>query len=244
MDRLDDLLNDHFRVDRAPERLASKIGERVRHTGAEGLVLLDEIKITATDRGVCLIRAESLAPPSSTKARRLVEQARVELAEYWEGERTFFSVPVDLSAVAPFQREVLEAARAIPFGEVRSYAWIARKIRHPQAVRAVGTALGRNPVPLLVPCHRVLRSDGGVGGYLFGTRVKDRLLALERSTPVLQGCTTTRIVCRVGCVHGRHMSPENRVIFASVADARSVGYRPCKVCRPLPGAATKAPLRG
>lgn len=80
--------------------------------------------------------------------------------------------------------------------------------------------------------HRVLRSDGGAGRYLFGTRVKDRLLALERSTPVLQGCATTRIVCRVGCVHGRRMNPENRVIFASLADARAVGYRPCKACRP------------
>ncbi len=240
MDRLDELLAAHFKVDRAPERLTSRIVERVRHTGGEGLELLDEIQITATDRGVCLIRAESLASPSSTntKARRLVEQAGVELAEYLEGKRTFFSVPVDLSAVTPFQRDVLETARRIPFGEVRSYAWIARQIGHRQAVRAVGTALGRNPVPLLVPCHRVLRSDGGVGGYLFGTRVKDRLLALERSTPVLQGCTTTHIVCRVGCVHGRHMSPENRVIFASVADARSVGYRPCKVCRPLAGTTT------
>ena len=238
MDRLDELLAAHFKVDRAPGRLASRIVERVRHSGGEGLELLDEIQITATDRGVCLIRAESLTSPSSTKARHLVERARVELAEYLAGKRTFFSVPVDLSAVAPFQRDVLETARRIPFGEVRSYAWIARQIGHSQAVRAVGTALGRNPVPLLVPCHRVLRSDGGVGGYLFGTRVKDGLLALERSTPVLQGCTTTRIVCRVGCVHGRHMSPENRVIFASVADARAVGYRPCKVCRPLADAMT------
>lgn len=233
MDRLDEMLGAHFSVDRAPERLASRIVERVRDAGDEALELLEGIKITATDRGVCLIRAEPLAPPSSARARRLVEQARVELAEYLEGKRTFFSVPVDLSAVAPFQRHVLETARRIRFGEVRSYGWIARQIGHLQAVRAVGTALGRNPVPLLVPCHRVLRSDGGVGGYLFGTRVKDRLLALERSTPVLQGCTTTHIVCRVGCVHGRRMSPENRVIFASVADARSVGYRPCKVCRPL-----------
>ena len=170
MDRLDDMLAAHFSVDRAPDRLASRIVQCLRDAGGEGLGLLNEIKITATDRGVCLVRAERLRPPSSARARRLVEQARVEVAEYLEGKRTFFSVPVDLSGVAPFQRDVLETARRIPFGEVRSYAWIAREIRHPQAVRAVGTALGRNPVPLLVPCHRVLRSDGGVGGYLFGTR--------------------------------------------------------------------------
>lgn len=232
MDRLDDALATHFGLEAAPERLAAEVVKRARDVGREVRRLLDRIEITATDRGVCLIRAERLSPPASAMARRLVEQARVELAEYLEGKRTFFTVPVDLSGVPAFQRAVLEAARRIPYGEVRAYAWIAERINHPRAVRAVGTALGRNPVPLVVPCHRVLRSDGGVGGYLFGVEFKDRLLALERSTPVLQGCTTTRIVCRVGCVHGRHMRPENRVVFASVPDARSVGYRPCKVCKP------------
>lgn len=232
MDRLDDVLTAHFSVEPAPAELASRIVRQVRESGSEVRRLLDEIEIAATDRGVYLIRAERLAPAPSAKARRLVEQARVELAEYLEGKRTFFTVPVDLTEVPAFQRNVLEAARRIPYGEVRAYAWIAERIKHPRAVRAVGTALGRNPVPLIVPCHRVLRRDGGVGGYLFGTALKDRLLALERTTPVLEGCTTTRIVCRVGCVHGRHMSPSNRVVFASVADARSVGYRPCKVCKP------------
>jgi O-6-methylguanine DNA methyltransferase len=232
MDRVDDMLAAHFGVDPAPAGLASQIFKRIRDVGREARQLLDEIRISATDNGVCLIRAEPLAPPSSARAKRLMEQARVELAEYVEGNRTFFSVPVDLSAAPPFQRNVLAAAQRIPFGETRAYAWIARQIGHPRAVRAVGTALGRNPVPLIVPCHRVLRSDGGVGGYLFGTRLKDFLLELERTTPLLEGCTTTRIVCRVGCIHGRHMRPENRVVFASVADAHSIGYRSCKACRP------------
>jgi len=236
MDRVDDVLAAHFSVEPAPAELASRIVRRAHDAEREVRRLLDEIEIAATDVGVCLIRAERLAPPPTAKARRLVDQARVELGEYLEGKRTFFTVPVDLSGVPAFQRRVLEVARSIPFGEVRPYAWVAERIRHPRAVRAVGTALGRNPVPLIVPCHRVLRSDGGVGGYLFGTPVKDRLLALERSTPVLEGCATTRIVCRVGCVHGRHMRSENRVVFASVADARSVGYRPCKVCRPAAAA--------
>jgi O-6-methylguanine DNA methyltransferase len=127
---------------------------------------------------------------------------------------------------------VLRAAQHIPFGEGRPYAWIASRIGHARAVRAVGTALGRNPVPLILPCHRVWRSDGGLGGYIFGGAVKNRLAALERTTPVLEGCTTTRIICRVGCIHSRRMRPDNRVVFASVEDARSVGYRPCKVCHP------------
>jgi hypothetical protein len=99
-------------------------------------------------------------------------------------------------------------------------------------VRAVGTALGENPVPLIVPCHRVGRSDGSLGGYIFGLPVKSGLWSLERRTPVLEGCTSTRIVCRVGCAHGRHMRADRRVVFASVDDACAVGYRPCKVCKP------------
>jgi hypothetical protein len=79
----------------------------------------------------------------------------------------------------------------------------------------------------------VLKSDGGVGGYIFGTRLKGRLLEIERTTPVLEGCTSTRVLCRVGCSQLRRTRPENRVVFASVDDARSVGYRPCRVCRPV-----------
>ena len=141
-------------------------------------------------------------------------------------------MPVDLSETPPFQRQVLEAAREIPFGEARPYAWVAERIGNPRAVRAVGTALGRNPVPLIVPCHRVWRADGGLGGYLFGEALKRRLFELERHTPVLEGSPATRIVCRVGCVNGRRSRPEDRVVFASVDDARSVGYRPCAVCKP------------
>jgi len=194
------------------------------------------LAVHATARGVTLIRAGRQPEPGSAAARRLVARARRELGEYLAGKRAFFSVPVDLSGVPAFQRKVLRAAAEIPFGRARPYAWVARRIGHPRAARAVGTALGRNPLPILVPCHRVLRGDGGLGGYLFGLGVKTRLLRLERGRPVLEGCRSTRIVCRVGCVHGRHMRPENRVVFASLRDARSAGYRPCRVCRPTPPA--------
>src|SRR5438105_4965885 len=92
----------------------------------------------------------------SARARTLAERAREELAEYLGGARSYFTVPVDIGRAAPFPRDVLAAARTIPFGEVRSYRWIAARVGSPKAVRAVGTALGRNPVPILVPCHRVL----------------------------------------------------------------------------------------
>ena len=232
-DQLDRLLTDYFRPDETPGALARRITAAAGRSERALRALEDRLAVEATPRGVSLIRTgDAAGKPATAAARRLVEQARLEIHEYLRGQRAFFRVPVDLATVPDFQRRVLEAARLIPFGEARPYAWIAERIGHPRAVRAVGTALGRNPVPLIVPCHRVWRRDGGVGGYIFGTPVKDRLIELERTTPVLEGCTGTRIVCRVGCVHGRHMRPDHRVVFASVDDARSVGYRPCKVCRP------------
>lgn len=231
-DRIDDILRRYFQPDAHAGDLAKQVLAAARASARETARLLDRISIQATPDGVSLIRAERLEKPATAAARRLAERAREELSEYFEGKRAFFSVPVDLSTAPDFQKKVLSAARRIPFGEVRPYAWVAQRIGNPRAVRAVGTALGRNPVPFIVPCHRVLRTGGGLGGYLFGTDVKSRLLSLERTTPVYEGCTSTHIVCRVGCVHGRHMRPDNRVVFASVGDARSVGYRACKVCRP------------
>ncbi|HEY3688386.1 MAG TPA: MGMT family protein [Streptosporangiaceae bacterium] len=85
----------------------------------------------------------------------------------------------DLAELSGFERDVLLAAATIPRGEVRPYGWIAREIGNPKAVRAVGSALGRNPVPLLIPCHRVVRSDGATGQYIFGPAAKLRLLGTE-----------------------------------------------------------------
>lgn len=231
-DALDRMLAEHFQPEPVPEGFARRIVAAASRAGREMERLVERLAVQATPRGVCLIRPGRQEPPARAGARRLVEKARLELSEYLAGTRAFFSVPVDLSEAPAFQQKVLKAAQEIPFGQARPYAWVARRVGHPRAVRAVGTALGRNPVPLIVPCHRVLRSDGGPGGYIFGVGVKSRLLELERTTPVLEGCASTRIVCRVGCIHGRHMRPENRVVFASVEDARSVGYRPCRVCRP------------
>lgn len=231
-DRIDLILKRYFQPDAEPGDLARQVLMAAHASAREAGRLLDRISIQATPEGVSLIRAERLPKPATAAARKVAQRAREELSEYFQGKRAFFSVPVDLSGAPDFQKKVLAAARRIPFGEVRPYAWVAKGIGHPRAVRAVGTALGRNPVPFIVPCHRVLQTGGGLGGYLFGTVVKSRLLSLERTTPVYEGCTSTHIVCRVGCIHGRHMRPDNRVVFASVEDARSIGYRPCKVCKP------------
>ena len=111
------------------------------------------------------------------KAGRVARQ----MAEYLAGRREAFDMPVDLSAITDFQRQVLLAACQIPRGQVVTYADLAQRIGKPKAARAVGQALSRNPVPIVVPCHRVLAADGSLRGYLGSavTATKERLLRLE-----------------------------------------------------------------
>ncbi len=100
---------------------------------------------------------------------------------YFLGQKTDFAEKLDFCNVSAFQRQVWEATRLIPYGETRSYGWLARQIGRPQAARAVGHALGKNPFLLIVPCHRVIAGDGGLGGFGAGLEMKQALLALEKS---------------------------------------------------------------
>ena len=102
-----------------------------------------------------------------------------ELKEYADGRRRAFELPLDWSSIKPFQRAVLKATNTIPFGETRSYGWVAHKIGKPHASRAVGHALATNPIPIILPCHRVIGSDGGLHGYGGGLPMKAMLLKLE-----------------------------------------------------------------
>ncbi len=112
--------------------------------------------------------------------------AERELREYFAGERSEFDVPVDLSALSEFERRVLDAARKLGFGEVVPYSELAKRIGKPRASRAVGNALGHNPVAIVVPCHRVIRRDGSLGGYGGGLEYKERLLELEGRADLLR----------------------------------------------------------
>ncbi|TDA68629.1 MAG: methylated-DNA--[protein]-cysteine S-methyltransferase [Clostridia bacterium] len=107
----------------------------------------------------------------------------VQVEAYFAGTARAVEFPLDLSALTTFQREVLAAVRAIPYGEVRSYKWVAECIRRPRACRAVGQALRNNPVPVVVPCHRVVGEGGELGGFAWGEGYKRRLLALEGYGP-------------------------------------------------------------
>lgn len=230
---LDALLTDYFRPVPGGADLNRRLAAGARREARDLERLARGLSIDATPRGVTSIRPGRPAAGQPPAVRRVVQRAQAELREFFSGQRAFFTVPVDLSGVPEFQGKVLRATAGIPFGESRSYGWLADRIGHPRAARAVGTALGRNPVPFIVPCHRIVRDDGSLGGYGLGLPMKRSLLLLERTTPLYEGCSSTRIVCRVGCTALRRAREDRRVVFASVADARSVGYRPCRQCHPL-----------
>jgi methylated-DNA-[protein]-cysteine S-methyltransferase len=117
--------------------------------------------------------------PRVLEAPAKLDPVRRELDEYFDGRRQRFNIPIDWSYLAGFTREVLRATAAIEYGEVSTYAGVARAAGSPRAVRAAGNALGANPMPVIVPCHRVLRSGGALGGYTGGIERKEFLLRLE-----------------------------------------------------------------
>lgn len=119
--------------------------------------------------------------PDSQEGGKGTEGVQRALKRYFSGKRVNFDFPLDLSPYSDFQRRVWEVARTIPYGEVRSYQWIGGKLGNPRGGRAVGGALGRNPVPVIVPCHRVIRKDGHLGGFSGpgGIELKRKLLELE-----------------------------------------------------------------
>ncbi len=119
------------------------------------------------------------APCLSPEIEPVLRTAQSQIAAYLAGKRRTIHVPIDLSGGSAFQRRVWQVIRRIPYGRVRSYKWVALRVGGARYARAVGLALGANPVPLVIPCHRVVTSDGLVGGFTGGVRLKRRLLALE-----------------------------------------------------------------
>ena len=167
MDRTDDVLRQMFVVP-APPTLAERVQAALRAPAPTLKALADRFHFEAGERGIRRLRYGRGHDVAAGRARRYVEQAREELAEYLAGGRTFFSVPIDLRGIGEFQDQVLTRAREIPYGEVTSYAAIARGIGHPRASRAVGNALGANPVPVpsryrFLPGRRLSRISVPVG---------------------------------------------------------------------------------
>ena len=140
------------------------------------------MQVILPERRKDLVRAQIRSRyPESREVEKGSEKIQKALKMYFSGKRVDFDFPLDLSGYSDFQRRVWEVARTIPYGEVRSYQWVGKKLGNPRGGRAVGGALGRNPVPVIVPCHRVIRADGQLGGFSGsgGTKLKRKMLALE-----------------------------------------------------------------
>jgi methylated-DNA-[protein]-cysteine S-methyltransferase len=184
-----------------PPELEQRVAARAAEEGlldvAYGSVdsPLGRLTVAATPRGLVRVAypfrepeavLEDLArrvSPRILEAPERLDEIRRELDEYFEGRRRDFDVPIDWSLTKGFGRGVLRATARIPFGEVGTYASVAKAAGSPRAVRAAGNALGANPMPIVVPCHRVLRTGGGFGGYTGGLERKEFLLRLEGRLP-------------------------------------------------------------
>jgi O-6-methylguanine DNA methyltransferase len=210
---------------------------------------LGEVYVGVSDKGVRMLgRAASpeefvrryrerfdrlLSWGTDETTRRMAERVAAAIA----GEKV--ELPADLSRTTPFQQRVLGVVKGIPRGEVRPSAWGAREAGSPKASRAVGTVMANNPVPLVIPCHRVVKNDGTTGRYAFGASEKVGLLEGEgvpveelAGSPYL-ATPTTGIFCHATCRNARRIKPENRRRFRSTEAAVEAGYRPCEVCRPV-----------
>lgn len=151
----------------------------------EGLVSVvfhatDEVRDRALGRLASHLATEPVEAPGSP----LLAEARRQVEEYFAGRRRDFELPLDWSLISGFNRQVLrELAAGVPYGTVVGYGDLAGRVGQPGAAQAVGTAMGANPLPVVVPCHRVVESDGGIGGFGGGLETKRKLLALEGVLP-------------------------------------------------------------
>ena len=131
------------------------------------------------------LRAESNELVQQGASTRL-EVARRQLLDYLAGKRSTFDVPLDFSQGTSFQRQVWRTLQRVPYGKLRSYQWIALRVGGPQYARAVGNAVGANPLPIVIPCHRIVAHDASLGGFSGGLPMKRKLLGLEGTLIQLQ----------------------------------------------------------
>lgn len=167
-------------IDIALARVDSPLGPLVALGTERGLLMLS---YADESLGARLERAAARVSPRILEAPARLDPARRELEEYFSGARRTFGIPIDWSLITGYARAVLEATSAIPYGGAMSYAEVSAAAGNPRGARATGNALGSNPIPIVIPCHRVLRSGGALGGYTGGTERKRFLLALERREP-------------------------------------------------------------
>jgi methylated-DNA-[protein]-cysteine S-methyltransferase len=163
-------------LDVAYARADSPFGPLLLAATPRGLV---KVSLPAYDPEETLEELAARISPRVLEAPSRLDEARRELDLYFDGKLTEFDLPLDWQLTTGFRRKAQQAIARIPYGQTRSYTEVARSAGNERAVRAAGTACGSNPIPIVVPCHRVLRSGGALGGYGGGLQMKERLLKLE-----------------------------------------------------------------
>jgi methylated-DNA-[protein]-cysteine S-methyltransferase len=163
-------------LDVAFRTLDTPLGELLVAATPAGLV---RVAYAAEGHGAVLAALATRISPRLLRAPRRLDEVARQIEAYFAGRRRHFEVPLDLQLAHGFRREVLGQLRTIDYGTTASYASVAAATGRPAAVRAVGTACARNPLPIVIPCHRVIRSDGSPGSYLGGAEAKRTLLAME-----------------------------------------------------------------
>jgi methylated-DNA-[protein]-cysteine S-methyltransferase len=169
-------------VDLAYAVVPSPVGELATVCSRRGLMCLS---YDAERVDLLLDMLAEQVSPRIVESRARFESVERQLDEYFAGRREYFDLPLDWSLTRGFHRRVLRATARIPYGQAATYGDMAARAGSPRAVRAAGNALGRNPIPIIVPCHRVLRTGGGLGGYGGGLDRKRYLLDLESGMQTL-----------------------------------------------------------
>lgn len=149
---------------------------------------IGEIAIQEKGGSICAMYFEGEALPSDLNIIEtpVLKEAAYELDKYLKGELKEFSLPLKLLTGTDFMKEIWQVLKEIPYGQTYTYKQVAEKINRPKAARAVGLACNRNPIPIFIPCHRVIGSNGRLTGYLGGVHIKEKLLFLERKGTILK----------------------------------------------------------
>ena len=241
----------------ARRRVASSLKRIRRPEAAAGVVQspLGDLLVALTNRGIVLnhyLTDDADLAGTLEKVRlqldlvddpRSIKEVGLEIRNYLAGEAKALRQNIDLHlAASPFQQKVLRKLQEVPRGAVVSYQGLGAAAGAPKGARAVGNAMHNNPVPIYVPCHRVIASDGGLGGYGGGADRKVQLLrsegfALEDGDVKLPessvwGHRVTNIYCRTTCRITARVDKSRVLFFADPKHARQAGLRPCKICRP------------
>ena len=238
--RLDHALKAMRRPEAAVGVVNSSLGDLLVALSGRGIVLVHYL-LGGDDLESAIAKLRLALDPVEDRSK--IKEVGAEIRRYLAGAADALRRDADLTlAPTPFQKKILHKLQEVPRGAVVSYQALGAAAGVPKGARAVGNALHNNPVPIYVPCHRVITSSGGIGGYGGGTARKVRLLrsegfALDNTgdrlpDSVIWGHKGTKIYCRTNCRTTARVNRAAILFFADPGEAKQAGLRPCKICRP------------